>query len=131
MSSTTSNINPTSIVSMIITLISIVAIGVVKANFFDETSSSDAFVPFVQNRPAVVPSKAQQHAYLEQRNVAYPYRQPFDFDQQIYNAKNPYYKDMGRQCDQNTPNSCGVMGRCQNGICSPVQYSRTAFGVPL
>ena len=50
---------------------------------------------------------------------------------QIYPAKIPYYKDMGRVCDPNMPNSCGVMGKCQEGVCRAVPYNKSVFGVNI
>jgi hypothetical protein len=50
----------------------------------------------------------------------FPNGQPMMYPQQYYPAKYPYYNDtvnqIGRPCDEQ--NGCGVLGACQNGVCT-------------
>lgn len=64
----------------------------------------------------------------------YPTGQPMMYPNQYYPAKYPYYNDtvnqIGRPCDEQ--NGCGVLGACQNGVCSIKQAnSDTVFDIKL
>ena len=65
----------------------------------------------------------------------FPVGQPQMYPQQFYPSKYPYYNDtvnqVGRPCDEK--NGCGVLGACQNGVCSIKQNSgeNTVFNMKL
>ncbi len=63
----------------------------------------------------------------------YPNGQPMMYNSQYYPAKYPYYNDtvnqVGRPCDEQ--NGCGVLGACQNGICTIRDKNDTVFNLRL
>ena len=56
----------------------------------------------------------------------HPNGNPYTFNNQIYPAKIPYYPELGRPCEGNA--GCGVLGKCENGVCGATPYNKTVFG---
>jgi hypothetical protein len=94
---------------------------------------SDGFVGKVPMVP--IGSGPYMDSYRGLPMGVYPTGQPMMYPQQYYPAKFPYYNDtvsqIGRPCDEQ--NGCGVLGACQNGVCTIRQSldSDTVFNMRL
>ncbi len=79
---------------------------------------TDPFVGRVPNVP--IGGGPYYESYYGLPPGVFPTGQPMMYNSQYYQAKYPYYNDtvnqIGRPCDEQ--NGCGVLGVCQNGVCS-------------
>jgi len=91
--------------------------------------------PFVGKVPMVpIGSGPYFESYHGIPMGVYPTGQPMMYPKQYYPAKYPYYDDtanqVGRPCDEQ--NGCGVLGACQNGVCSIKRNNNdTVFNMKL
>jgi hypothetical protein len=89
--------------------------------------------PFVGKVPMVPLGGPYLESYYGIPPGVYPTGQPMMYNSQYYQAKYPYYNDtvnqIGRPCDQQ--NGCGVLGACQNGVCSIKDQRDTVFNVKI
>lgn len=64
---------------------------------------------------------------------SYPTGQPMSYPEQYYQSKYPYYNDsinhVGRPCSEQ--GGCGVLGVCQDGMCTVKDQDDTVYGIKL
>lgn len=87
---------------------------------------------FVGKLPTVpIGSGPYLHSYYGIPAGVYPTGQPMMYNNQYYPSKYPYYNDtmnqVGRPCDEQ--NGCGVLGACQNGVCTIKDKNDTVFNI--
>ena len=115
----------TQIINLLILAIAIILVCIAKSKF------SELFVANVP-LPFQGPYDAQggkiANSYPSFADGVHPQNNPYQFPNQIYPARIPYHTEMGRPCEGG---SCGVLGKCENGICSPLSYNRTVFNQKL
>jgi hypothetical protein len=92
---------------------------------------ADSFVGKVPMVP--IGSGPYMESYRGLPPGVYPTGQPMMYPQQYYPAKFPYYNDtvnqVGRPCDEQ--NGCGVLGACQNGVCTIRDQNDTVFNMKI
>ena len=104
-----------------------------KCIFYQNIIKTDGFVGKVPMVP--IGGGPYYESYYGLPPGVFPVGQPQMYPQQFYPSKYPYYNDtvnqVGRPCDEK--NGCGVLGACQNGVCSIKQNSgeNTVFNMKL
>lgn len=109
----------TQLINMFILAIAIILVCSARSKF------SELFV-------AQVPLPPQYQGYGAQGDPGqimggHPQGNPYQYPNQIYPARIPYYTEMGRPCD--SIQSCGSMGKCENGKCNAIPYEKSVFNV--
>ena len=116
------SVSRSNVINLFILGIAIVLVCVVKTKF------SELFVAQVPMIPGMHGYGAQggnvANSYPSFVNGGHPQGNPYQFPNQIYPARIPYYSEVGRPCD----GDCGVLGKCENGVCKAVPYQKTVFG---
>lgn len=99
---------------------------------YQNITKADSFVGKVPMVP--IGSGPYYESYHGLPMGVFPTGQPMMYPSQYYPAKYPYYNDtmkqVGRPCDEQ--NGCGVLGACQNGVCTiKNQQTDTVFNMKL
>ncbi len=87
--------------------------------------------PFVGKVPMVLGGGGMPGPYYVPG--VFPTGQPMMYPNQYYPAKVPYYNDstqhVGRPCQ--SEGGCGVLGVCQNGVCTVKSENDTVFNMKI
>ena len=122
MDSKSSTLPRSNVVNLFILGIAIVLICVVKTKF------SELFVAQVPMMGLPGNGGAQggpvANSYPSFVQGGHPQGNPYTFNNQIYPARIPYYPEVGRPCESG---DCGVLGKCENGVCKAMPYNKTVF----
>lgn len=139
-------------VNLFIIGIAIIVVGVLRSCYDMNPDMFVANVPIPPHQKPgysqpLAPQQAQQFSKISQgspkvqpqMNMRQPNAQqyynygntPHQFTNQYYPAKYPYANETGSTCvDGSVTNGCGAAGVCQNGVCKPLPYKNTVFGIP-
>lgn len=114
-------VSRSNIANLFILGLAIVLVCVAKTKF------SELFVAQVPMVPGMHGYGAQggqvANSYPSFVQGGHPQGNPYTFGKQIYPARIPYYPELGRPCD----GDCGVLGKCENGVCKAQPYHKTVF----
>lgn len=112
------------VANLFILATTIVIVYIAKRNF------KDYFVPNVPTTP--IGNGIAQDPRPPQQNLD---QMPMRFGKQMWPAQIPYQPKPNTPCTVNPVNGTigcpGALGTCQNGVCQPKDYGKTAFGIPF
>ena len=116
------------LINMFILAVAIILVCVAKSRFYELFVASLPEPPFYQGYGAG--GNSRESLLQLQVPGTQPQGNPYIYQNQVYPGRIPYYNELGRPCAQGQ-DSCGSVGKCENGKCAAIPYSRTAFNVDI
>ena len=120
------NLRPASkIINLFILAIAIVLVCVTKSKFSELFVAQVPMIPNMQGYGAQGGPVA--NSYPSFVDGVHPMGNPYQYQNQIYSSPRiPYYPELGKVC-KNNGGDCGVLGKCENGVCQAMPYNKTVF----